>query len=1118
MVPHAHVPDVMAVSANAQWVATGAADKTINIWHPASGRQWKTLRGHGHGVHSLAFSDDGALLISGADGAEVRLWRVADGKVVCAFQFDHDPNRFFEVLDFIRVHVNNSGDGWGLTNFGVLHRFQAKGCRKLAPQKLHAGQQADASGFLADALEHSDGWWLLGSGELRSLDTTGKLIWKVALAGNAVRLIAAPEPSLGVAVQLANGTLQVFDSKGKPGPVTDYGVGDARNSSIALTADGFVAASSGRTLTLMRGSQRQELWPNENAQGMSIGDGLGDLNLVAIRKDVVVVAGNAGVITLNRHSGKLLGRIAVVAAPSDYVIAASTDGRWLLQAGLGKLTLWDMESGRPSYTVEPGNLWDTKFASFLPDQKVLLIGSEGPANDRFLMIYDLREGRVVAKKELNDHPMALATDIAGRHAFVARQQGGVGVYALPDLQPVTVLPTLHQPQRLSLDEKGERLLIGGANVLEVTDVASGSRLLSLQPTSDTFFSISAEQLSLDGSEVWIATERGVSAYGVSGNTAPRWHTPIATGSFGTQLTRSTDGKRLALLGTWGQKSAWLDTVTGRATDFGQLVFPYSAVWLDARHLVVLEEDHALRLWQVDQPLPLLEMRIFPEIFGNNCSVGICLQMFPWLVNTSDGRFDAGDIADLRSLAWYRADQPLKPLPFEWLARSGFEPRLLRHTLANGLSTRQVKASAKFDPPEVRISKVASSASDPAALRVEIEVQSNTAKLGGVRLLRDGVQVKVFRKEDMPASLAGKVRFKLIVDPVSYKPGIPSLRFEATAYDLEGVSSTAAVDYKPVWDVNNLTQAHSRKRVFLINIGVNRHENASFNLDYAANDARLIGNSLAAQLAKFGVMGEGIQVSLVSDDSGDTASKARIREAIQILAGQAPASSDPVLAGLRRADINDTVIISFAGHGLTDNESKFYLLPSDTGAGSSRSITPELLSHAIASEELSGWMDGLDTYQTVLIIDACHAAASVDAEGFVPGPMDSRSLGQLAYDKGVAVLVATQADDVALESSQLRQGLLSYALMVDGLDTKAADFAPKDGIVGLVEWLTYSTLRVPELARQIRSGTLSLAPGSRGARRLNSEKTTRTVVAQSPTLFYFRRSKEPDGFLFFDIKK
>lgn len=110
---------------------------------------------------------------------------------------------------------------------------------------------------------------------------------------------------------------------------------------------------------------------------------------------------------------------------------------------------------------------------------------------------------------------------------------------------------------------------------------------------------------------------------------------------------------------------------------------------------------------------------------------------------------------------------------------------------------------------------------------------------------------------------------------------------------------------------------------------------------------------------------------------------------------------------------------------------------------------------------------LETYAD--LVDACHAAAAVEGTDFKPGPMGSRGLGQLAFNKGMRILTATQSADVALESNQLEQGLLSYALVADGLQQHAADRAPGDGRITAGEWLSYGAERVPELHRLIDSG-------------------------------------------------
>ena len=104
----------------------------------------------------------------------------------------------------------------------------------------------------------------------------------------------------------------------------------------------------------------------------------------------------------------------------------------------------------------------------------------------------------------------------------------------------------------------------------------------------------------------------------------------------------------------------------------------------------------------------------------------------------------------------------------------------------------------------------------------------------------------------------------------------------------------------------------------------------------------------------------------------------------------------------------------------------------------------------------------------LVIDACHSARSVDQPWFKPGPMGSRGLGQLAYDKRMRVLAASQADDFAIEDKDLKHGLLTYALVEDGLVRGLADFQPRDGDISVGEWLAFAVQRVPELHKRLRN--------------------------------------------------
>ena len=85
--------------------------------------------------------------------------------------------------------------------------------------------------------------------------------------------------------------------------------------------------------------------------------------------------------------------------------------------------------------------------------------------------------------------------------------------------------------------------------------------------------------------------------------------------------------------------------------------------------------------------------------------------------------------------------------------------------------------------------------------------------------------------------------------------------------------------------------------------------------------------------------------------------------------------------------------------------------------------PELLKRSISSKELSLWLSPVDAEQ--MVVDACHSAASIESEGFKPGPLGSKGLGQLAYDKRMRVLAASQSDQAAPGDGRANRGWGAY---------------------------------------------------------------------------------------------
>ena len=201
-----------------------------------------------------------------------------------------------------------------------------------------------------------------------------------------------------------------------------------------------------------------------------------------------------------------------------------------------------------------------------------------------------------------------------------------------------------------------------------------------------------------------------------------------------------------------------------------------------------------------------------------------------------------------------------------------------------------------------------------------------------------------------------------------------------------------------------------------------------------------------------------------------------------------------------------MLLSFSSHGYTDDRGVFHIVLWDIGKDTPQDkITPELQGNSLSSDVLSGWLRDVDAGEMTMIVDACHSEATVAAEGFKPGPMGSRGLGQLAYDKGMRILAASKSNEEAMElGGPIKQGLLSYALIEEGL---VEGRAAKDGKILMSNWLSYGEQEVPNLykAGKVKgpTGEQPVAPNGRDIIYLGSDQAPPGY--QQPVLFDFAKS-------------
>jgi uncharacterized caspase-like protein len=173
------------------------------------------------------------------------------------------------------------------------------------------------------------------------------------------------------------------------------------------------------------------------------------------------------------------------------------------------------------------------------------------------------------------------------------------------------------------------------------------------------------------------------------------------------------------------------------------------------------------------------------------------------------------------------------------------------------------------------------------------------------------------------------------------------------------------------------------------------------------------------------------------------------------------------------------------------------------------LTPkldEIYSNSISDVELESALEELDAGQVFFIIDSCNSGQAGEAEEKRRGPMNSKGLAQLAYEKGMYILTAAQSYQAALEAQRFKHGYLTYALVEEGLKLGQSDEEPKDGIIFAREWFNYATHRVPAMqeerisAEKLGEKEIVFVEGDEQVR----DRSQRQM--QTPRVFYRREAE------------
>lgn len=680
---------------------------------------------------------------------------------------------------------------------------------------------------------------------------------------------------------------------------------------------------------------------------------------------------------------------------------------------------------------------------------------------------------------------------------------------------------------LAVSPGGDRLAVAGddgegTTLVVMLDLAGETEIGRLQLAEESDFSTMA--FTPDGKRLAIAANAGVTVWDTAGEAFEDMDLRAYAPDF-----MVSDGRVLLVGGELEARLSMLDMTSGKA-----LLSPPSGVNMTAGGFVPgkplfwgVNREGELWLWETAR-WSLLTRTVF---FGGQKMAALA----------GDGRYDTNVGPEDRRFRWLMPDARWQPLPPQTFMRDYFEPELVRKvvdcTLANSCARvlKPLRDIAKLNRllPEVRILGV-KLADAPGQVVVDVEVRetqdmthdsrhARTSGMYGVKLLLNDRQIEqipghfeqpvardieTWREFNaLQGDEQGVWRGSFQVSVPSHHGGEP-MEFSAYAFNADRVKSDTA---RRTWTPPAPSPAMPLRprRAFVLTIGVDDYVEQRLDLNFAVSDAGVIGERLM-QIPGYEMRHARLTSAPARDGNpARLVTRGDIRGALSLLAGFPPEMDQMIrladvhgATALEETNPDDIVIISYSGHGHADASGNFVLVPSDARwPGDADGPVPQTV---ISAADLTIWLGFMQASEIAFIIDACHSGASVQTPDFKPGPMGDTGLGQLAFDKGIRILAATQADDVALELSSLKQGLLTAALG-EGLDAggKLAD-GNRDGTVLLDEWLRYGVARLPSLSEEARRGNVGGAMAARGVR-VVMRRPAGVVDAprvQQPSLFDF----------------
>lgn len=1008
----------VALSPNGQIVVSGGVDKSLILWDATTGKQLRSLTGHTDRIGIVVFSPDGKLLASAGDDRTIMIWDTDTQKSIATLRGHNDSVR--------SLSFNQQGTLLASASDSSCCLWDVKSCQKVRDLidvkcpvsfnlsgKMFAGRIAGKKIRILETSKWSTVRTLVGhSNEPYSISWSDDDQELHSCARNEILSWHLHQ-----------------DSRSETQP-----------SSALETRTSFETDS-----TLVVGEQAIA-WGDANVvkvlnlKTMTISEFVGHsqpVTCLAVSKDCKnLISGSTD------YSSKLwdikTGRaLQTYSGQSSalYSLAISSDGKLLASGGWDRnVKLWNATTGQKLPDLTGHNAWIYSIA-ISPNSKMLASGDISGG----IKLWDLEKMKI--KRELSGH-----TEWVGSVSFSpdnkslvsSSKDGFVKIWDTESGQLVKSLKHGHRLITSSVDWTAKTIASGTDTDIERCNLDSGDCLSPIKTDSKggeneivaynntgTLLASAGEGNSVS---IW-DVQTGQKLRELKGHLAPVY-----------SLEFSPDGLKLVSAGQDCIVRLWdvasgnsLQTLTGHHFCVSSVKFSR-----DGKLLISSSWDTTIKIWDVG---------------GGRLIASLCsMDNKDWSVVSPDGRFDATD-GGMRRMHYNIANEVVE---LKQCKDRFFEPGLLAKLL--NFNKEPLRDISGFDNVELYPDISCDVSDDDKTLRVKLKNRG-----GGIGKLI----VKVNGKElDVSEQIAktpvsknaptAEVRINLS-GVTSIVPGVPNI-VSVSAFNADEYLSSRDVIPIRQWVPRGDSKVEPPE-IYAIIGGVSTYSAPGKQLDltYAAKDACDFAKAL--ELASKRLFGaEKVHLNLLTtapDGKSRTPTKQEFVKAFE---------------SARKARPNDILVVYLSGHGTTTRQGTdtYCYLTSD--AYTTELNDPEIRKKTtITSDELLEWTSAkaIPALKQVLILDTCAAGAvanKLSEKKNVSGDQ-IRAIERLKDRSGFHVLMGCTADAVSYEASRYGQGLLTHSLL-EGMRGPALVEERTEKLVDVQKLFQYAADSVPELAKGI----------------------------------------------------